>query len=115
VHFVIRITQAELVAAITRRERGGHIAPPDALSALADFQYDLVRQYLTVEVSPALVAHAANLARIHALRGYDAVQLAGALEVHANMPALVLVSGDAELNAAAVAEGLTVEDPYAYP
>jgi hypothetical protein len=39
-HFIARITQAETVSAITRRERGGHIDPADAVTALADFQYD---------------------------------------------------------------------------
>ena len=74
--FVVRITLAETVAAITRRERGGTITPQDAATALADFQLDFARQYRIVEVSAGLVAQAATLARKHALRGYDAVQLA---------------------------------------
>jgi hypothetical protein len=114
-HFIARITQAETVAAITRRERGGHIAPADAATALGDFQYDLVRQYLVVEISAGLMAHAAALARRHGLRGYDAVQLAGALEVQDNTSSLVLVSADGELNAAAIAEGLAIEDPNTHP
>lgn len=36
--FIVRITQAETVAAITRRERGGTITPQDAATAVADFQ-----------------------------------------------------------------------------
>jgi hypothetical protein len=60
------------------------------------------------------------LAERHALRGYDAVQLAAALELQtvltaSGLPALTLVSADAELNAAAAAEGLTVEDPNLHP
>ena len=43
--FVVRITLAETVAAITRRERGGTITPQDAATALADFQLDFARQY----------------------------------------------------------------------
>jgi len=49
-------------------------------------------------VSAGLVAQAATLARRHALRGYDAVQLAAALEIHATDPSLTLLSADAELN-----------------
>jgi predicted nucleic acid-binding protein len=79
--FLARITQAELTAALTRQERGGLIAPADAATALADFRHDFTHQYLLVEISAALVAQAAALARTHALRGYDAVQLAAALEV----------------------------------
>jgi uncharacterized protein len=113
--FVVRITLAETVAAITRRERGGSITPQDAATAVADFQLDFARQYRVVEVSAGLVAQAATLARRHALRGYDAVQLAAALEIHATDPSLTLLSADAELNTAATAEGLAVEDPNSHP
>ena len=113
--FVVRITLAETVAAITRRERGGSITPQDAATAVADFQLDFARQYRVVEVSARLVAQAATLARRHALRGYDAVQLAAALEIHATDPSLTLLSADAELNTAATAEGLSVEDPNSHP
>jgi len=111
----VRITLAETVAAITRRERGGSISPQDAATALADFQLDFDRQYRVVEVSAGLVAQAATPARRHALRGYDAVQLAAVLEIHATDPSLTLLSADAELNAAALAEGLTVDDPNLHP
>jgi uncharacterized protein len=113
--FVVRIALAETVAAITRRERGGSITPQDAATAVADFQLDFARQYRVVEVSAGLVAQAATLARRHALRGYDAVQLAAALEIHATDPSLTLLSADAELNTAATAEGLSVEDPNSHP
>jgi len=112
---VVRITLAETVAAVTRRERGGSITPQDAATAVADFQLDFARQYIIVEVSAGLVAQAATLARRHALRGYDAVQLAAALEIHANDPSLTLLSADLELNTAAIAEGLTVDDPNSHP
>jgi hypothetical protein len=57
-----------------------------------------------------------DMADKHALRGYDAVQLAAALAIHEKriaegLPVLTLVSAAAELNAAALAEGLAVEDP----
>jgi len=113
--FIVRITQAETVAAITRRERGGTITPQDAATALADFQLDFARQYRIVEVSAGLVAQAATLARKHAQRGYDAVQLAAVLEIHATDPSLTLLSSDADLNAAALAEGLAVDDPNLHP
>jgi predicted nucleic acid-binding protein len=113
--FTARITLAETVAAITRRERGGTITPHDAATALADFQFDFARQYRIVEVSAGLVAQAATLARRHALRGYDAVQLAAVLEIHAADSSLTLLSADADLNAAALAEGLMVDDPNSHP
>jgi len=113
--FVVRITLAETVAAITRRERGGSITPQDAATAVADFQLDFARQYRVVEVSAGLVAQAATLARRHGLRGYNAVQLAAVLEIHATDPSMTLLSADAELNTAALAEGLSVDDPNSHP
>ncbi len=113
--FVVRITLAETVAAITRRERGGSITPQDAATAVADFQLDFAFQYRVVEVSAGLVAQAATLARRHGLRGYDAVQLAAVLEIHATDPSVTLLSADAELNTAALAEGLSVDDPNSHP
>jgi hypothetical protein len=53
------------------------------------------------------------------LRGYDAVQWAAAIEANARCTALgttlTFVSADVTLNAAALAEGLAVEDPNAHP
>ena len=67
-----------------------------------------------------LVAAAMKLARSHALRGYDAVQLASAIEVHqarvaAGASPLTIISADEPLNTAAVAEGLLVENPNNHP
>jgi hypothetical protein len=63
-----------------------------------------------------LVARAVTSAETHALRGYDAVQLAAAVEVHARgvnlgLPVLTLVFADGDLNEAETTEGFTVEDP----
>ncbi len=112
---VARITLAEAIAAITRRERGGSIAPQNAATAVVDVYLDFARQYMIVEMTPGLIAQAARQARIHALRGYDAVQLAALLEAHAAVPLLTLLSSDLELNAAAAIEGLQVDDPSAHP
>ncbi len=112
---IARIMRPETVAAITRRERGGHITPANAATALRDFDHDFAQQYLTISMSDALIDHAAVLARTHGLRGYDAVQLAAALEVWAQIPTTVLISGDGGLNAAAIAEGMPVDDPNAHP
>ena len=56
------------------------------------------------------------LAEKHALRGYDAVQLAAALEVQSQriedeLPPPELISADTALNDAALLEGLKVDDP----
>jgi predicted nucleic acid-binding protein len=114
-HFLARITLPEMVAAITRRERGGHITPPNAATALSDFRHDFAHQYQILEITAVLLDQAATLARTYALRGYDAVQLAAALIVRGQVPSLTLISADADLNAAATAEALPVEDPNTHP
>lgn len=110
-----RITRVE-IAAIARRLKSGSIATTDAQNALVAFQHDLTNNYFTVEITSVLLSRAMSLATKHALRGYDAVQLSAALEAtderSANeLPPLTLVSADDDLNAAAQAEGLNVENP----
>lgn len=73
-----------------------------------------------VEVTESLADRAMLLAEAHALRGYDAVQLAAALTVDASyraagLPPITLLSADTELNVAATAEGLTVDNPNSHP
>lgn len=115
-----RITRVEVTSAIARRLKNASLTTADAQNALAAFQHDLTNNYFTVEITPALLSSAISLATKHALRGYDAVQLAAALEANderiANaLTPLTLVSADTELNTAAQAEGLNVENPNNYP
>ncbi|HKQ53050.1 MAG TPA: type II toxin-antitoxin system VapC family toxin [Pyrinomonadaceae bacterium] len=114
--YVARITGAEVVSAIARRGRGGDISQDDVTRAMADFRHDFALAYHVLEITAALITRAMSLAESHALRGYDAVQLAAVLEVNDRcldlaIPAPTLVSADKALNAAAEAEGLTVDDP----
>ena len=111
--YIVRISGAEIIAALFRRSRAGSLS---LLDAQADLPYD----YQIVEVTEALVNTAMTLAERHSLRGYDAVQLAAALELQtaltaSGLPTLTLVSADAELNTAAAANGLMVEDPNLNP
>ena len=63
---------------------------------------------------------AMRLTELHRLRAYDAVQLAAALEVIAEWVAaglggITLISADQDLNGAAAAMGLLVDDPLLHP
>lgn len=114
--YVARISGAEVVSAITRRSRGGDLSQADMTVAIADFRNDFERQYRVLEITPTVITRAMSLAENHALRGYDAVQLAAALEVNDRslvlaLSGLTLISADKALNAAARVEGLTVDDP----
>ncbi len=115
-----RITRVEFAAAVARRLKSGSIIATDAQNALAAFQHDLTNNYFTVEITPLLLSAAVTLATKHALRGYDAVQLAATLEasderIANGLAPLTLVSADTELNSAAQAEGLNVENLNNHP
>ncbi|HST19986.1 MAG TPA: type II toxin-antitoxin system VapC family toxin [Blastocatellia bacterium] len=117
---IVRITGVEVISAITRRARGKSISIASAAAAIALFQHDFFSNYVATEVTSSLVGVAMRLAERYALRGYDAIQLAAALDVDAywvslGMPGLMLVSADSDLNAAAMAEGLNIDDPKAHP
>ena len=116
---VARISGAEVMAAIARRIRSGNLSQQAGRDAISQFRADFATLQDLVEISPTLVAHAMDLAERSALRGYDAVQLAAALAVHEAALAIgfsaSLVSADDELNAAAIAEGLQVENPNLQP
>ena len=113
--YLARITDVEVTAALARRRGQPGLSVVQAVAALRQFRRDFGQDYRVVEITIALLQRAAQLADTHALRGYDAVQLAVALDVHARDQALVLVSADAELNAAATVEELRVEDPNTHP
>lgn len=114
--FIAAITPVEMIAAIARRARGKSITQDQATTAYSLIRSDLQTGYQVVELNEAVLTSAMQLAESHALRGYDAVQLAGALEINTlllnnDLPPLVFVSADTELNKVAAAEGLAVEDP----
>ena len=114
--YLVRLTLVEVISALTRKARGTGMTAAGAAIAIADFRRDFLNQYAKVDLTPTLIGHAAELAETHALRGYDAVQLAAALEVQAErttwgLSDITLISADRALNAAAVVEGLAVDDP----
>lgn len=81
-----------------------------------DSSADFTADYLPIEVTEPLVEQAARLAEQRFLQGYDAVHLAAALAVQAayTVP-ITVISADTELNVAASAEGLGVDDPRLHP
>ncbi len=76
--YLARIPGVEVVSAVARRSRSGGLSSSTAAKVLADFHFDFAQQYQTFEITAALVTRAMTLAETHALRGYDAVQLAAA-------------------------------------
>ncbi|MEW6127006.1 MAG: type II toxin-antitoxin system VapC family toxin [Acidobacteriota bacterium] len=125
--YIAEITGVEVLAAITRRIRTKSISKTDADTASKQFRYDFAKQYKVSEIPGSLIAAAMDLTENYQLRAYDAVQLAVALEIDAQIksvaktvpaaaaPTLTIVSSDDELNVAVIAEGLILEDPKNYP
>lgn len=114
--YVARITGVEVTAALTRKARGHKLAPDVAARALVRLRRELGRRLRLAEITPALLTDAMTLAEKHGLRGYDAVQLASAVEannerVRVGLAPLVFVAADSDLLAAAVAEGFITENP----
>ena len=117
--YIARITAVEVVSALSRRQQGGSISERDASTTIMAFRHDLTHQYRVIEITPAVITQAMDLAKTHGLRGYDAVQLSTALIVQQmratlGLFALELVSADHDLNDAATAEGLSTVNPSAH-
>ena len=114
--YVVRITGPEMVAAFFRKVRTGEATLVDASRAVDNFKADFGNQYQIVEVTAGLADRAMVLAQRHALRGYDAVQLAAAFELHTlrntmRLRPLTFISADTNLIRAAELERLIADDP----
>lgn len=117
---VAAVAWVEVVSALARQHRAGKILLSDQVDALNSCRFDFIHQYRLVDLTDPVIQRAVMMAEVHFLRGYDAVQLATALELNErrtlrDLPSLFFVSADVELNAAASTEGLLVDDPNAHP
>ncbi len=102
----VRVTYAEARAALARYRREGGLTPVGLRRAVSelDRQWGM---YNVVDVNDPLVRRAGALAERHSLRGYDAVQLAAALDLRGAGAAVEFLSFDARLNRAARRERLS--------
>jgi predicted nucleic acid-binding protein len=111
-----RITIVECVAAFAGRAKQGSFSLEERDAALRSFENDLRRRYLVIECDAEVVRVACGLALRHALRGYDAVQLASALRAWTLCSPLertqfLFLCADERLGAAATSEGLVTRNP----
>lgn len=115
-----RITMVEIYSALARRKREGTVPAADCDTAAQAFTAHSDSDYEYIELGLDVVVIARQLLERHSLRAYDAVQLASAVLVNevlqnVDLPPLTFLSADDRLNAAAAAEGLTVDNPNAHP
>ncbi|MFN6527698.1 type II toxin-antitoxin system VapC family toxin [Nostoc sp. ChiSLP03a] len=118
--FIAAITSVEIIAAITRRARGGSISITDATITRNQFKSDLQKDYQIVEITENIINSGIVLSETYGLRGYDAIQLAVDRAVNTicianGLAPITFVSADNELNAAVVSEGLMIENPNSHP
>src|SRR5262245_1135817 len=102
-----RITYVEARAAMARGRRVGLLSESELRRAVTELDAGF-RTYAIVEIDEPLVLRAGRLAEAHGLRGYDAVQLAAALEAEPDRAPFRFASFDHGLVEAARREGLRV-------
>lgn len=110
---VSRLTAVEVVSAACRRARSREIGS-DLLAAIIRAVDEDFRQILDVtELVAATMNRSLVMVQTHAIKASDAIQLACALVARdaTKDTSIVVVCSDAELNAAAKAEGFQVLDP----
>jgi predicted nucleic acid-binding protein len=102
----VALVVVEARAALAAAARGSRLTPAEHAEAKAELSV-LVDELSIVAITDGLIGHAAELAEGEMLRGYDAVHLAAALTIGAE----VLTSADIALCAAAERHGLHVANP----
>lgn len=102
----VRLLYVEAYSALAMARRMGRLSIATARRTREELER-LSEQLLIVEITDDLMRSAAALAERHALRGYDAVHLAAAILVGAD----IVTSADDALCAAATGCGLHVAKP----
>jgi hypothetical protein len=113
---ILGLARVEFRSAVRRRERAGDVSPEVAAELITRMDSHLQTLYVVQPVTEAVLEEASGLVDRHALRAYDAVQLAGCLALRARVsepPSFVC--SDRQLLIAAGEEGLAVLDPAAEP
>jgi hypothetical protein len=101
-----RLVHVEARAALAAAGRARRLSPAQLRRTKIEF-VRLWQQVTIVEITGDLVDAAGDLAEQEGLRGYDAIHLAAALEIGADL----LTSADSDLCAAAGRRGLHVANP----
>ena len=114
------LAEVEVISALTRRFNEGDLTQFELDQACDELNQDCTAYFL-VDTTTQILSTARDLARLHSLRAYDAVQLASAIAVrtnllvaHGNAIEFRFVSADNILNDRARLEGLQVDDPNSH-
>lgn len=118
--YTATVSAPEVIAAVSRRARGGHLDPALAARGITTFRRDWDRQYQAIAPGPRVISRAMDIAEFQGLRGYDAIHVATALDLWGDrraraLPDLIFISADRDQLRVAEEEGLAVEDPNQHP
>jgi predicted nucleic acid-binding protein len=110
---ILSLSQVEVRSAIRRRERNGEIPAAVATQILEAFRRHSESRFVTQKVTDFLLDMAATLVDRHALRAFDAIQLAGYIVLRnaAGNDIPFFVCADRVLLVAAEREGAPILDP----
>ena len=114
--FIANITAIEVASAIARRVKGKSLSQSAADKALKRFKRDFGRRFIVIDLTPQIIEDGILLSRKYGLRGYDTAQLAAGLSIRNRLAKggvmnFNFISADNDLNSAAQAEGLAVDNP----
>lgn len=84
--------------------------------ALRRFKRDFDKRFIVIDLTPKIIKAGISLAEKYSLRGYDTAQLAVGLSVrnrlaNSGIQNFTFISADIDLNSAAQAEDLAVDNP----
>ncbi len=118
--YTCTLAQAEVISALQRRVREGHLEAPHAQRLSQRATVHFAQRYQVMAITQAVVDQACEALQVHALRAADAIHLACALTIRRiaqeqGLPPPSFVGADDALLAAAMAEGFAVENPLQYP
>jgi len=114
--YIADLSLAEVPAALAILARARQISIRMRDSLYAAFLDHIGSKFQLLRVTTSLVYAAGELTQLHPLKGYDAVQLALALDFNATLTqqglSAIFVSGDERLAQAARAEGMATDNPF---
>ena len=109
---LLGLTRVEFRSAVRQRERAGDVAEDIADNLIDSMDEHLANFFLVQPLTDLVIEEAAALLDRHALKAYDAVQLAGCIMLRARLGRhATFVCSDRQLVRAAEDEGMTVLDP----
>jgi predicted nucleic acid-binding protein len=109
---VLALARVEFRSAVRRRQRAGDFDASSADALIASLTQHLQDLFIVQPVTETTLEEAQSLIDAHALRAFDAVQLAGArVLVQNGVEALVFVCSDLQLCSVAAKQGLRTFNP----